>query len=35
MGDGENNNQRSVAYGDGFYRSLDDENLEKHGFKKF
>ena len=22
--DGENNNQRSVAYGDGVYRSLDD-----------
>ena len=24
VGTGENNNQRSVAYGDGVYRSLDD-----------
>ncbi len=35
VGTGENNNQRSVAYGDGVYRSLDGGKSWKHmGFKE-
>ncbi len=34
VGSGENNNQRSVAYGDGIYRSLDDgKSWENMGLK--
>ncbi len=36
VGTGENNNQRSVSFGDGIYKSIDGgKYLEKYGLKNF